>query len=118
MKLSESRRRRKKAFLYGTVQYSKKKIVVDIDVWNCTIRAAKPIDQTLVMPNDAGKYIFWNNVNLDRVNKRQYGSLKGNGLRKAQKIVDKYGTINISGHYGSIEIDEKDFIPWEETKND
>jgi hypothetical protein len=30
-------------------------------------------------------------------------------LRKAERIVDKYGSISTSGFYGSIEIDEKDF---------
>jgi hypothetical protein len=52
----------------------KSKIVVDIDVRNCQICAAKPADQTLVKPKeDAGKYIFWNSnsVKLDRLNKRQ-----------------------------------------------
>ena len=31
--------------------------------------------------------------------------------RKAQRIVNMYGSINMPGIYGSIEIDEKDFIP-------
>jgi hypothetical protein len=40
------------------------------------------------MPNDdAGKYIFWNSnsINLDKLNKRQYGSLKGATLSKAKR---------------------------------
>jgi hypothetical protein len=69
------------------------------------------------MPNDdVGKMLFWNNVNLDRLNKREYGELKGKALSKAERIVNKYGGINISGQYGSIEIDERDFIPFESTK--
>jgi hypothetical protein len=32
-------------------------------------------------------------------------------MKKAARIVDKYGAINISGIYGSIEVDELDFIP-------
>ena len=31
-------------------------------------------------------------------------------LRKPVKIVNKFGAINISGEYGSIDIDEKDFV--------
>ena len=88
------------------------KIIVDIDVWNHEIRAFKPEDQTTPMPNDdAGKTIFQNLAPSERFNKRQFGSLKGNALTKARSIVDKYGAINISGIYGSIEIDENDFVP-------
>jgi hypothetical protein len=36
------------------------------------------------MPNDdAGKYIFWNSVNLERLNKRQYGIFKDAALKRA-----------------------------------
>ncbi|HJU85265.1 MAG TPA: hypothetical protein VJ551_02145 [Nitrososphaeraceae archaeon] len=88
------------------------KIIVDIDVWNHEIIAFKPEDQTTPMPNDdAGKTIFQNLAPSERFNKRQFGSLKGNALTKARSIVDKYGAINISGIYGSIEIDENDFVP-------
>jgi hypothetical protein len=88
------------------------KIIVDIDVWNREIRAFKPEDQTTPMPNDdAGKTIFQNVAPSERFNKRQLGSLKGNALTKARSIVDKYGAINMSGIYGSIEIDEEDFVP-------
>ena len=34
----------------------KKKMIVDIDIWNCRILAAKPADQTLVVPNDVAAY--------------------------------------------------------------
>jgi hypothetical protein len=88
------------------------KIIVDIDVWNCEIRAFKPEDQATPMPNDdTGKKLFWNIAPSERFNRRQFGSLKGNALTKARSIVDKYGAINISGVYGSIEIDEEDFVP-------
>lgn len=40
-----------------------------------------------------------------------FRTLKGKALRKAEKVVDKYGGINISGVYGSIEIDERDRAP-------
>jgi hypothetical protein len=36
--------------------------------------------------------------------------LKGTALAKAAKLLNQNGGINISGEYGSIEIDEKEFI--------
>jgi hypothetical protein len=53
--------------------------------------------------------MFWNLVEADHLNKRQFAHLKGKA-QESEKIVDKYGGINISGIYGSIEIDEKDFV--------
>ena len=91
-------------------------IIVDIDVANLQIRAAKPQIQTPMPNDDVGKILFWNSVDLDRLNKREYGELKGKALRKAERIVNKFGGINISGQYDSIEIDERDFIPFESTK--
>lgn len=38
-------------------------------------------------------------------------NFKEKGLRKTERIVDKYGNLGTSGEYGSIFIDEKDFIP-------
>ena len=87
------------------------KIVIDIDVANLTIRAFKPEIQTLMPNDDLGKQFFWNNVDLERLNKRQFVLLKGAAYRKAERIVERYGGINVSGQYGSIEIDEKDFEP-------
>jgi hypothetical protein len=87
------------------------KIIVDIDVANLSIRASKP-DIPVPMPNDdVGKLFFFQVVPAERLNKRVYGNLKGRGLQKAKRIVDRFGGINISGEYGSIEIDEKDFVP-------
>lgn len=88
-------------------------IIVDIDVSNCQIRAAKPEIQTLMPNDDFGKNLFWNTVELERLHKRQFGELKGNALKKAEQIINKYGSIITSGIYGSIEIDENDFIPFE-----
>ena len=71
------------------------------------------------MPNDdVGKHIFFSTVNSHRLNKHVYGSLKGKALTKARRIVDKYGAINMSGLYGSIEINESDFIPWEKERKE
>jgi hypothetical protein len=45
------------------------------DVWNCTIRAFKPDDQTNPMPNDdAHKILWWNTVDSKRLNNRQFGT--------------------------------------------
>lgn len=83
-----------------------KKIIVDIDVWNCQIRASKREIQTYMPNNDVGKMIFWNYVNSERLNKKTYARLKGREYRKAERIVDKFGAINISGQDGSIEVAE------------
>ncbi|MDR4511018.1 MAG: hypothetical protein MRJ93_04860 [Nitrososphaeraceae archaeon] len=88
-----------------------KKIVVDIDVSNCKIIAFKPEIQTLMPNDDVGKNLFWNTVEIERLDKRVMGELKGNGLKTAQEIVNKYGSMNTTGIYGSIEIDENDFVP-------
>ncbi len=95
-----------------------KKIIVDIEVSNAKIRAAKPDNQSLPMlQDDVSKAIFFNNVNnLDRLNKRTYGTLKGKALEKASKVIHKHGSINTPGIYGSISIKESDFIPSTEGK--
>ena len=92
---------------------NKKILVVDIDVSNCKIIAFKPEIQTLMPNDDVGKNLFWNTVEIERLDKRVMGELKGEGLKKAQAIVNKYGSITTTGIYGSIEIDENDFIPVE-----
>ncbi len=60
--------------------------------------------------DDAGKLLFFNSCPSDRLNKRIMESLKGRALQKAKQVVDACGSISTSGIYGSIEIDEKDFI--------
>jgi hypothetical protein len=88
------------------------KAIVDIDVYNCQIRAFLPKNQRDACPTDQiGKIIWYKNVDFDRLNNRVFGFLKIKARKKAEKIVDREGGINISGMYGSIEIDEKDFIP-------
>jgi hypothetical protein len=88
------------------------KIIVDLDVWNCQIRAFKPDDQSNICPTNAvGKLLWYQTIDQTRLNKRVMGTLKGKGLKKAEKIVDREGAINISGWYGSIIIDENDFVP-------
>jgi len=36
--------------------------------------------------------------------------LKGKALKKAERLVNKQGSISTSREYGSISIDEKDFV--------
>ncbi len=89
-------------------------IIVDVTVADNQIRALKPKDeyQTMLMPNtDTEKLLWWNSVDPGRLNNRLYGTLKGQALKKAQKLVDSQGSISTSGEYGSIEISEEDFIP-------
>lgn len=38
------------------------------------------------------------------------GTLKGAALKQAKRVIDRNGALNMSGIYGSIEIDESDFI--------
>jgi len=88
-----------------------KKIIVDINVANCQIRAYRPKIQIKMPNDDASKIMFWNTVQAERLNSRQPGHLRGRALQKAEKIVNKFGSITTSGEYGSIEIDQRDFIP-------
>jgi hypothetical protein len=88
------------------------KIIVDIEVVDGKIRASKPDDQSLRMPNTKrGIYDFYEVVEPPRFNNHVYGSLKGRAFNKARRIIDKYGSITNNRIYGSIEIFEKDFVP-------
>ena len=87
-----------------------KKIIVDLDVWNFQIRAFKPDIQVPLRNSDVEQMLFWKGAPSDRLNKRVMGTLKGAGLRKAKKVIDRNGSLNMSGIYGSIEIDENDFV--------
>ena len=60
--------------------------------------------------SDVEQMLFWKGAPSDRLNKRVMGRLKGAGLRKAKKVIDRNGSLNMSGIYGSIEIDENDFV--------
>ena len=60
------------------------------------LMALKPDIQILTPNTDAEKIIWWGTVDLQRLNKRVAGTLKGNALKKAEKIVDKYWMINMS----------------------
>jgi hypothetical protein len=87
-------------------------MIVDIVVTNLQILGAIPSPRIPIpMPNDdVGKVVFFATVGSERLNNRTYVRFKGKAARKAARIVDKFGSIGTSGEYGSIDIDEHDFI--------
>ena len=87
-----------------------KKIIVDLDVWNGHIRAFKPEIQIPMGNPDVEKMFFWNIVPSDRLNKRVMGTLKWAAPRKAKRVIDRNGALNMSGIYGSIEINEREIL--------
>ena len=52
--------------------------------------------------------LFWKGASPDRLNKRVMGMLKGVAHKKAKMVIDRDDPLNMSGIYGSIEIDESD----------
>ena len=54
--------------------------------------------------------LFWKDAPSGRLNKRVMGTLKDAALKKANRMIDRNGSLNMSGIYGSIEIDERDFV--------
>ena len=46
----------------------------------------------------------------DRLNKRVMGTLKCAAPRKAKRVIDRNGALNMSGIYGSIEINEREIL--------
>jgi hypothetical protein len=62
------------------------------------------------MPNSGVEKLVWcrNTTDSDRLNRRVLGSLSGNALKKAQKLVSENGGTN-SGEYGSLLVSEEDF---------
>jgi hypothetical protein len=87
-----------------------KKIILDLDVWNCQIRAFKSEIQIPLGNSDVEQLLFGKGSPSERLNKRAMGTIKGAVLRKAKRVIDRNGSLNMSGIYGSIVIDEKDFI--------
>jgi hypothetical protein len=93
----------------------KSKIVVDIDVADRMIRAYKLTKEQAAAPmpyTNPEKTLILNSVGSDRLNGRELGYLQGKALAQDERIVNKHGSISTSGFYGSILIDEKDFIPY------
>jgi hypothetical protein len=87
-----------------------KKIIVDLDVWNCQIRAFKPEIQTPLTKLDVEQMLFWKDAPSERLSKRVMGTLTGAALEKAKRVINRNGSLNMSGIYGSIEMDETDFV--------
>ena len=52
--------------------------------------------------------LFWKGSPSERLNKRVMGTVKGSALRKAKRVIDMNGSLNMSGIYGSIVIDVSD----------
>jgi hypothetical protein len=65
-----------------------KTIVVDIDVWNCQIRAFKPEIQTFIPNDEAGKNAVLEFCRCGQVEQ------KTDGISQS-RIVNRYGAINI-----------------------
>jgi hypothetical protein len=70
-----------------------------VDVWNCQIRAFKPEIQTPLANSDAEHMLFWKDAPSERFNKRVMGTLKGAALKKAKRVIDRNGSLNMSGIY-------------------
>jgi len=87
-----------------------KKIIVDLDVCNCPIRAFKPEIQVPLCNSDVEQMLFWKGASPGRLNKRVMGTLRGAALKKAKRLINRNGSLNLCGIYGSLEIDESDFI--------
>jgi hypothetical protein len=45
---------------------------------------------------EAEKFLFWNTVDLKRLNERVYGTLRGKALVKAERLIEREGGINVS----------------------
>ena len=96
-------------------------MLVDIIVAKGEIVAAKPIKEMvppiILVRTESGSLlpaIKWlsnsgNGMN-DRLENRVYGKLKGEALKQAFKGVRDNGGLDISGEYGSLEINPKDFV--------
>jgi hypothetical protein len=46
----------------------------------------------------------------ERFNETRFETLNGKALKKVERLVNQNGSINISGQYGSIEINEEDLF--------
>ena len=97
--------------------------MVDIVVSNCQIMAAKPMKPTAVPiileytpEGTTVARLLWKRYNDDNMNERlanrTYGSFRegSNALEKARMSVNKHGGLDTAGEYGSIEIDDSDFV--------
>jgi hypothetical protein len=78
-----------------------------------TSEVAAPIIMIELVDGVRCPTIKWRSGSCDtlreRLQNRTYGRLKGKAMEKAYNVVMGNGELNISGEYGSIEIDDKDF---------
>lgn len=95
-------------------------MLIDIVVKGGQVLAAKPASDMacpIIMVELVDGVVIpavkWNTGSSDTLNnrlaKRKFGRLKGQALDKALEIIRQSGELSISGEYGSIEIDDKDF---------
>jgi len=98
-------------------------LMVDIVVSNGQIKAAKPLRPTAVPiilqytpEGTTAARLLWKRYHNDNMNERladrTYGFFRegSNALAKARRIVNKHGGLDIAGEYGSIDIDDSDFV--------
>lgn len=95
-------------------------MLVDILVKGGQILAAKPTSKVAapiimieLVDGVRCPTIKWKSGSCDtlreRLQQRIYGRLKGLAMERALEIIQENGELSISGEYGSIEIDDKDF---------
>lgn len=95
-------------------------MLIDIIVKGGQILAAKPISKVAapiimieLVDGVRCPTIKWKSGSCDtlreRLANREFGRLKGKAMEKAYNVVMENGELNISGEYGSIEIDDEDF---------
>lgn len=65
--------------------------------------------QAQLTKSDAEHMLFWKGAPSERLDKRVRGTLKGAALEKA-RVINRDSSLNLSGIYGSIEIDERNFV--------
>jgi hypothetical protein len=96
-------------------------LLVDIVVRNHEVVAARPTRVTappIILVRTEGGHVLpaikwpsnFSNGMSDRLQNRVYGRLKGKALKQAFKVVRDNGGLDIAGEYGSLEINDKDFV--------
>jgi len=96
-------------------------MLVDIVVYNHEVIAAKPtkeeVPPIILIRAESGcilPAIKWNGDEsygwAQRLENRTFGRLKRGALKEVFRIVRDNGGLDVSGEYGSIEINDKDFV--------
>jgi hypothetical protein len=71
-----------------------------------SVHIARKCLHTVYIPTAYQKVIWWNTLDLRRLNTRQFGYLKNKALQEARRMVDNYAAIHMPGEPGSITINE------------